>query len=511
MKRIKLLSTSKQLPLKCWYSLPDNKKLSTILDLKKQLVADLSLPCQPDEFMLEMDEYELLKSSKIKGILRDNDTLSICLTGKKRKASIGIEKTSLTKKMKTAHTEKTKDKPKKIVKVSKHKAADKKDKSKKKDKKVDKKIDEKTSKKTGKKEIKKKDEKKAKKKSNEEVKKKVGKKAITKAKPVEVKVLSKTQKRNFRRKLLKQIKRDSKKNNDNQQQQQEEKEPESNGIVDLTAEQVNDSEMVDYNPYGRALVTSIECAPNYNPKKKNKNRSFTPREYPVHKVPQLFYAQHHIESYFTPPTSDGLEYDNQDAYMENGVKDSEETQVIKDIEEEDDDENDEDEDEDDEEEEEEDEEEEDEEEEKNDDEEKDKEQQATTAVEIDYDTLAVLNFQDNPPQPNDRLAIKMLELTSTYTPEISGWKHVLLKQIDPQAETVVVEFEKGFGKASTKGGKFDIRKKKKRNNWYRGRRYANYEDEDEEEVEEEQTDEQDKEEEPATVLMMNIFEMRKLN
>jgi hypothetical protein len=108
MKRIKLLSTSKELPLKCWYSLSDSKKLATISDLKKQLVADLSLPCKPDEFMLEMDDYELLKGSKIEGVLRDNDTLrlvqrkisknsltlticfcSVRLVGKKRKASIG--------------------------------------------------------------------------------------------------------------------------------------------------------------------------------------------------------------------------------------------------------------------------------------------------------------------------------------------------------------------------------------------------------------------------------------
>jgi hypothetical protein len=93
----------------------------------------------------------------------------------------------------------------------------------------------------------------------------------------------------------------------------------------------------------------------------------------------------------------------------------------------------------------------------------------------------------------------------------------LLKQIDSQTEAVVVEFEKGFGKASTKGGKFDIRKKKKRNNWHRGRRYVDYDQEEQEEQdEEEQTDEQDKEEEEeedmtATYLMSNIFEMRKLD
>lgn len=88
----------------------------------------------------------------------------------------------------------------------------------------------------------------------------------------------------------------------------------------------------------------------------------------------------------------------------------------------------------------------------------------------------------------------------------------MLKQIDSQAEAVVVEFEKGFGKASTKGGKFDIRKKKKRNNWHRGRRYVDYEQEEQDE--EEQTDEQDKEEEEdmtATYLMSNVFEMRKLD
>lgn len=56
-------------------------------------------------------------------------------------------------------------------------------------------------------------------------------------------------------------------------------------------------------------------------------------------------------------------------------------------------------------------------------------------------------------------------MTANYTPEISDWKQVTLKALDDS--NVTVEYQQGFGKASTKGGKFDIKKhlKKQYDDW----------------------------------------------
>lgn len=87
-----------------------------------------------------------------------------------------------------------------------------------------------------------------------------------------------------------------------------------------------------------------------------------------------------------------------------------------------------------------------------------------------------------------------MELTAAYTPEISEWKQVILKEINADAGQVRFEFLPGFGKATTKGGKFDNKKKKRYDDWY----------------EEEEEEEDEEEEREVTFEMTDIFAMRNM-
>jgi hypothetical protein len=96
-----------------------------------------------------------------------------------------------------------------------------------------------------------------------------------------------------------------------------------------------------------------------------------------------------------------------------------------------------------------------------------------------------------------------LELTANYTPEISDWKQVILKALD--GSNITIEYVQGFGKATTKGGKFDIKKhrKKQYDEW-------GYEivDEEEEDDDDNMQDDQDMIE---TIPIANVFSMKNMS
>lgn len=91
-----------------------------------------------------------------------------------------------------------------------------------------------------------------------------------------------------------------------------------------------------------------------------------------------------------------------------------------------------------------------------------------------------------------------MELTASYTPEISEWKQAKLLQLN-LPESIEIEYKPGFGKASTKGGKFDNRKYQKRayNDWY--------DDQEEEEENEEE------EERIVTIATSDIFAVKNMS
>ncbi|KAI9269857.1 hypothetical protein BY458DRAFT_555984 [Sporodiniella umbellata] len=119
------------------------------------------------------------------------------------------------------------------------------------------------------------------------------------------------------------------------------------------------------------------------------------------------------------------------------------------------------------------------------------------ATTVDYEACPKVDLQNTQISVGDRIAIKTLELTNNYTPEISDWKEATLVSLVLAEETLSVEFLPGFAKASTKGGKFDLKKKRYDENSY-------YYEEIEEEEEEEEEDRS------AVFLFTDIFDIRQL-
>ncbi|KAG2218719.1 hypothetical protein INT45_002427 [Circinella minor] len=114
----------------------------------------------------------------------------------------------------------------------------------------------------------------------------------------------------------------------------------------------------------------------------------------------------------------------------------------------------------------------------------------------DYEKLPSLSFSGPFPEPNDLLAIKLLEMSSSYTPEISDWKQVKVLEFDQEQGMLNVEFQPGF-LLKEQTGKFTIRE----NNGYH--------DEEEEEEEEEEV-EQYLEDQTKQLTQMDIVDMRRL-
>ncbi|KAI8377159.1 hypothetical protein EDC96DRAFT_494700 [Choanephora cucurbitarum] len=119
-------------------------------------------------------------------------------------------------------------------------------------------------------------------------------------------------------------------------------------------------------------------------------------------------------------------------------------------------------------------------------------------AEVDYENLPDADFKSKIPAIGDQLAIKTLELTANYSPEISEWKQVVLRELN-LPETVTVEFKQGFYHNQTKGGKFD-------NKAHERRDYDDYfyQQEEEDEVE-------DEEERIVTLSLDNIFAVKKMS
>lgn len=92
-----------------------------------------------------------------------------------------------------------------------------------------------------------------------------------------------------------------------------------------------------------------------------------------------------------------------------------------------------------------------------------------------------------------------MELTANYTPEISEWKQVVLLELN-LPESVTIEYKKGFGKASTKGGKFDNKKHQKR-----------YYEEYEQEGELNEEEEEEEEERVVTLATTDIFAVKNMS
>jgi hypothetical protein len=74
-----------------------------------------------------------------------------------------------------------------------------------------------------------------------------------------------------------------------------------------------------------------------------------------------------------------------------------------------------------------------------------------------------------------------------YTPEISDWKKVILKELNLKEHSVVVEFLEGCSQPSKKDGKFELKKKRKNSE-----------------------EEQREEESVVTIMLGDLFDVRKL-
>ncbi|KAG1408761.1 hypothetical protein G6F58_009447 [Rhizopus delemar] len=124
--------------------------------------------------------------------------------------------------------------------------------------------------------------------------------------------------------------------------------------------------------------------------------------------------------------------------------------------------------------------------------EQEKKDETQSHVPVNYEELPTFDLKESFPSMGDRLALKTLELTAFYTPEISDWKHVVLKELYLAECCMAIEYIDGFSKASTKGGKFELRRKR------------NYEEEWEEEEEEEEEEKDD------LINFADIHDIRKL-
>lgn len=105
-------------------------------------------------------------------------------------------------------------------------------------------------------------------------------------------------------------------------------------------------------------------------------------------------------------------------------------------------------------------------------------------------------------------------MTANYTPEISDWKQVILKAMD-LPNTITFVYASGFGKTSTKGGKFDIKKHQKK-------RYDDYydyemEQQEQEQEHEEQDDDMDlinedeQEQDEVTISVHDVYALKNMS
>ncbi|CEG69931.1 hypothetical protein RMATCC62417_05917 [Rhizopus microsporus] len=193
------------------------------------------------------------------------------------------------------------------------------------------------------------------------------------------------------------------------------------------------------NKYGRAFVTYSEAAPEQT-RKRNQKYQRPLKTYAVQEVAPIFYAENPIEEGVPEQILENQETENTAENNENELHVNKPT---------------------------------------------------ATNEPINYEEYPKLDFESNLPSVGDHLAIKTLELTANYTPEISDWKEATLKELRISDKSLVIELLQGFTKASTKGGKFELKNKR-------------HEDENDEEEEEEEEDRL------ITLMWSDIFDFRKL-
>lgn len=90
---------------------------------------------------------------------------------------------------------------------------------------------------------------------------------------------------------------------------------------------------------------------------------------------------------------------------------------------------------------------------------------------IDYESCEAVNFTTNLPQALDVLAIKTLVLSATYTPEISDWREVVVKDIDIVDGTITVEHLGLTDKALREGGRFELDAHNQDDDWVEAEPY----------------------------------------
>ncbi|KAI8988527.1 hypothetical protein BDF20DRAFT_833370 [Mycotypha africana] len=232
---------------------------------------------------------------------------------------------------------------------------------------------------------------------------------------------------------------------------------------------INSNNSNSSNPHGRAFITysNIETY-----KRKNTNRDLQ-TQYPVNTMPTLFYAQQPLMHSNTavaendstieqPPTIEtGEQVDKVSETSPHHPSDEVETTKAV----------------------------------------QSQDTQMQHVQPVNYDEYPVADFENNIPSIGDRLAVKTLELTANYTPEISDWKQVILKELNNGI--VTFEYIAGFKKESIKGGKFDIYKHRKR--------FVDDEGIEIDQVDNNEDEEEDEEEETvATFAIHDIFDMRNM-
>ncbi|KAI8388874.1 uncharacterized protein BYT42DRAFT_611866 [Radiomyces spectabilis] len=179
---------------------------------------------------------------------------------------------------------------------------------------------------------------------------------------------------------------------------------------EMTAvEEVGDE--LDQSAYAQAIVTQNEADYNYQP---NDNPRFA-RQYPVHSVSTFFSTpvnyQSQVESEITNISQeDGTVFaasEETGAEMSNdGLVPATEPKVEK--------------------------------------------------VERNYDDYPSLSFPTTLPKPGDIIAFMTLELSESYTPQISDWKEAKVIAVDNNDQHLIVKYESGFEVKRAAGGKFDL-------------------------------------------------------
>lgn len=506
--RIKLATNTPLPKYNCWFGISEKQEKQTIHHLRKKIAHDLNLESEPSNLQLLLDGFSLLPQTTIRDLVRDGDLITVKAQStvksktKKRKISSSsaeekddIELSPPAKKKSKKSTEKdSKTKQVSPKKESKKKSAPAKEKTEKK-RKVEKTEKKSTPSIATPKKIEKKHT------PSVEAKEKTEKKSTEKPKPKSLPFqgTTKTQKRNMRRKLLKQHRAIAdaltpttepdtvavekeittpakskeavvenlsvsnieeplqliKKNKNKKKNHLKQAEQRTHVHYAAVEEEVSPAETNSNastantkNAHGRAFVTFVEVDNKY--KAKNNTNGYTPREYPINRVPTLFYAAEDQPLEEEEVVEEEIVEQSESASFKEPVVEIEVP------------------------------------------EEASEEKQAPINYEETYPTIT---FADHI-LINSTLAIKTLELTAAYTPEISDWKEVYLRNLNKADDTVTFEYLPGFGKASTKGGKFDFKKKKNYNDYYYNE--EQYQEEEEEEQEEKE----------ITISCSDVFAMR---